>query len=270
MSQLKQPCGTLTNDNTQKAELLNKYFVSVFETEGPGPLSEFPDRDFIETLSTIEITADNIKKAILKLKPSKSQGPDNLHPKVIKECSDQLFEPLKHIFTKSLEESKLPDIWKQANITAIHKSGEKTVPENYRPISLTAVPCKLMERQIHDKLLDLMTQNNFFSPFQHGFIPGKSCVTQLLETLDEITDAIEQGYDVDIIYLDFCKAFDKFPHRRLMKKLWAYGIRGKVYKWIKEFLSNRIQSVVVNGCYSDFEKVTLEIPQGSVLGPSSL
>ena len=109
----------------KKAELLNKYFASVFETEGPGPLPEFPDRNFIEALSTIEITTDNIKKAILKLKPSKSQGTDNLHPKVIKECSDQLMEPLKHIFTKSLEESKLPDIWKQANITAIHKSGEK-------------------------------------------------------------------------------------------------------------------------------------------------
>ena len=261
LSQLKQACGILTNDNTQKPELLNKYIASVFETEGPGPLPEFPDRNFIETLSTIEIIADNIKKPILKLKPSKSQGPDNLHPKVIKDCSDQLIEPLKLIFTKFLE-SKLLDIWKQANITAIHKSGEKTVPENYRP-SLTSVPCKLMKRLIRDKLLDHMTQNNFFSPFQHGFIPGKSCVTQLLETLD----AIEQGYDVDIIYLDFCKAFDKIPYRRLMKKLWAYGIRGRVYKWIKEFLSNRIQRVVVNGCYSDFEKVTSGIPQGNVLGP---
>ena len=85
-----------------------------------------------------------------------------------------------------------------------------------------------MERLIRDKILDHMISNNFFSPFQHGSIPGKSCVTQLLETLDEITDATEQGYDVDIIYLDFCKAFDKIPHRRLMKKnLWAYGIRGK-------------------------------------------
>ena len=81
-----------------------------------------------------------------------------------------------------------------------------------------------------------MISNDFFSSFQHGFIPGKSCVTQLLETLDEITDAIEQGYDVDIIYLEFCKAFDKIPHQRLMKKIWAYGIRGKVYKWIEEFL----------------------------------
>ena len=90
----------------------------------------------------VVIGALRVKKAISKLKPSKSQGPDNLHPNLIKECSDQLIQPLKHIFTKSLNEFKLPEIWKQANITAIHKSGEKTNPENYRPVSLTSVVCK--------------------------------------------------------------------------------------------------------------------------------
>ena len=140
--------------------------------------------------------------------------------------------PLNTIFEKSLNESVLPQIWKQANVTAIYKKGDKSIPENYRPISLTSVPCKLMERLIRDKLVEHMSRNNFFSPFQHGFISGKSCVTQLLEFLDEITEALGQEEDVDVIYLDFSKVFDKVPHKRLMKKLWGYGIRGQVYNWI--------------------------------------
>ena len=92
---------------------------------------------------------------------------------------------------------------------------DKTNPENYRPICLTSVACKLMERLIRDKIVDHMTQNELFSPHQHGFIPGKSCIAQLLEILEEIIDAIDQGFDIDIIYLDFTKAFDKIPHKHL-------------------------------------------------------
>ena len=94
-----------------------------------------------------------------------------------------------------------------------------------------------MEKIIRDAIVKHMTENDLFSKAQHGFIKGKSCVTQLLEFLEDITQAIDNGEDVYIVYLDFCKAFDKVPHKRLLKTIHGYGIRGKIYNWVKEFLS---------------------------------
>ena len=112
-----------------------------------------------------------------------------------------------------------------------------------------------------------MEVNNLFSAAQHGFVTGKSCSTQLLELMEELIEALDSNEDVDIIYLDFAKAIDKVPHKRLLKKLWGYGIRGKVNSWIKEFLTDRSQKVVIEGKSSDSANISSGIPQGSALGP---
>ena len=267
IGQLEAANGMIIDNNQERANLLNDYFASVFQKEESTPLPHFNDRQFAHELNTISITEVNIRKAIDRIKPTKSEGPDNIHPMLIKECKNSLLSPLKLIFEKSIQEAKIPENWKLAHVTAIFKSGSTSKSENYRPISLTSVPGKIMERLILEEIVDNMKQNQLFSKSQHGFLTVRSCTTQLLEFLEDITTALDQGDDVDVIYLDFCKAFDKVPHKQLLKKLWGYGIRGNVHAWVKDFLTDRSLLVKINGASSEPVNVTSGVPQGSKLGP---
>ena len=214
-----------------------------------------------EPLENVTITEELISKAIDRLNSSKSQGPDNIHPKLLKETLSLIKKPLQIIFKKSSSEGKIPKIWKSANVTAIFKIGEKSKAEKYHPISLASVPGKLMERLVKNAIVDHMTENNLFSTSQHGFICGKSCITQLLEFMEDITEGIDNGKDVGIVYLDFSKAFDKVAHRRLIKKLENYGITGTLLNWIQDFLPNRKQRVVIKDESSDnFQVSTTHLP----------
>ena len=152
-------------------------------------------------------------------------------------------------------------------VTPIYKKGAKNRAENYRPVSLTSVVCKIMEKIVKEAVMKHLLENNLLSSKQFGFIPGRSTATQLLKYLDECLDTISDGGIIDVIYMDFAKAFDTVPHRRLVHKLEAYGIRGKVNDWINAFLNDRSQVVKVNGTESRSAAVLSGIPQGSVLGP---
>ena len=152
-------------------------------------------------------------------------------------------------------------------VSPIYKKGARNVAENYRPVSLTSIVCKIMEKFVKVMVLGHLTNHDLLSPKQYGFISGRSTVTKLLCYLEECIEIIVGGGVVDTIYLDFAKAFDTVPRQRLINKLNSYGIIGNILNWITAFLSNRSQIVRVNGAHSKSSQVISGIPQGSALGP---
>ncbi len=215
----------------------------------------------------MEFSENDIKEAIKALSPNSSPGPEAFPAKLLINCSDMLVHPLYMIFRISLDKGEIPNILKQAVITPIHKGESKAVPKNYRPVSLTSHITKTFERVIRTQLVDFLEENHLFNDSQHGFRKGRSCLSQLLNHYDKIVSELEKGYNVDVVYLDFAKAFDKVDHGILCHKLKKLGISGKIGRWIHNFLSGRTQSVSVNGIQSKLKNVKSSVPQGTVLGP---
>ena len=196
----------MTENDKEKAEVLSKQFSNVFTDEPEGDTPTLPDRDYQSILDDIEITEEIIKKKLEKLNVTKSPGPDNIHPRVLKELAACLAKPLLIIFKTSLRTGRLPREWKLAKVSAVFKKGAKKDCNNYRPISLTCIICKVMESIIRDAIVDHMKTNKLFSKMQYGFINGRSTMLQLLKVIDEWTEALDRGGQVDIIYMDFMKA----------------------------------------------------------------
>jgi uncharacterized protein (DUF4415 family) len=263
---LKLEDGTLTASGHEKVERLSRFFSSVFTQEDMTHMPDFNSVPINSQLANINITEDLVEKKTKALNPNKSPGPDGIHPRFLRETATELASPLAKIFNQSLKEQKVPTRWKQGQITPIFKKGDKSEAGNYRPVSLTSIVSKLMESIVRDKLMNHL--DPVISEHQHGFMNGRSCVTQLIETIEEWTKLLDEGHPIDAVYLDFAKAFDTVPHVRLIKKLNAYGVEGNVLGWIEDFLKDRKQRVAIGENVSSWQEVVSGVPQGSVLGPS--
>jgi hypothetical protein len=260
--------GELVTNDKNKADVFNEFFVSMSHVEDGHSTFNTVPRVFNENdLSNLEIREQEVLDQLCCLDVSKSYGPDGVPPRLLKEGGRPLSIVLCRIFSLSLQTYKFPSMWKQANVTPLHKKDDQNEVSNYRPISLLSCVSKIFERIIFKHMYNHFRNNFILSDFQSGFLPGRSTTTQLIDVYHALCQAVDKEKEVRVVFLDIKKAFDKVWHKGLLYKLNQAGISGELLLWLKSYLSEREQRVVLNGQFSEWGRISAGVPQGSVLGP---
>ena len=263
---LKNKDGFIHSDSSTKVEILNNQFVSAYTRED---MSNIPRKGSSHhpTMDSIRVHCNGVLKLLRDLKIHKATGPDEVPAFILKSAASQLAPILTRLYQYSLDSVEVPIDWKNAHIVPVFKKGEKHIPSNYRPVTLTSIACKVLEHIVHSSVMDHFDRHKILTDKQHGFRAKRSCESQLITTIQKIASTMSTKGQVDVILLDFAKAFNKVPYQRLLHKLDYYGVRNSTLHWIESFLHQRKQSVLLDGTKSSEADVLSGVPQGTVLGP---
>ena len=256
---------TLVFSDLDKANLLNSYFQQVFTTDN-GINPAIPARNTLK-MQNFKISCEDVFHAVQNQKGKISRTPEGIPTFFIKRIIASIINPLTLLFNYSIQSSKVSSQWKKAFVIPIYKKGDRSNPSNYRPISLTSSFCRIFEYILFDKILFHLSFNNLITPYQFGFLPGRSSSSQLLSCLHDWYKSLSDNKLTNVIYMDISKAFDSVSHLKLLKVLSSYGINTNILNWIQNFLSGRTQQVALGNELSSSLSVISGVPQGSVLGP---
>ena len=246
------------------AAMFNAYFALIFTFDDQSDQPKVSTSDPV--ITELTLSEHEVELTLKSLDINKATGPDGIPAKLLKETASIIAPSLCKLFNKSLHLGAVPEEWKLANVVPVLKKGDKSKTENYRPISLLSIVSKVLERRVFLNIEHHLWQ--LTNKCQHGFLQGRSCVTNLLEVFDNIGKILDNGGQVDTIYLDMAKAFDRISHQKLIIKLRNYGFGGSLLKWFQSYLTDRRQRVTVLGATSDTLPISSGVPQGSILGPA--